>query len=120
MRYALSPTLSLHFERELTEHLQKIGLTGLEGAKAVYFGMDYHLDWLNASLLLATGELVLEKDTSAPRLGGQSGRIEDIDLLVVLAKSDCTLVLVLIEAKGFKSFDKEQAITHPLAMSVDL
>jgi hypothetical protein len=44
--YALSPILSPQFVRELTDHLQEIGLTGLECAKVVYFGMDYHLEWI--------------------------------------------------------------------------
>jgi hypothetical protein len=59
-------------------------------------------------LLLATGELTLDGDMSALRPGGQSGRIEDTDLLVMLEKSDCTLVLVLIEAKGVTPFGKTQ------------
>jgi hypothetical protein len=108
MRYALSPTLSPQFESGLAARLKEIGLCGLEDAKAVYFGMDYHLDWIRASLLLATGELTLDNSKSKPQEGGQLGKIEDTDLLVVFEKSDRTLVLVLIEAKGIKSFDRKQ------------
>ena len=55
MRYALADRLSDGFVNDLVAHLQQIGLTGLDGARAVYFGMDYHLEWIHAALLLAVG-----------------------------------------------------------------
>ena len=109
MRYALADRLSDGFVNDLVAHLQQIGLTGLDGARAVYFGMDYHLEWIHAALLLAMGTLTLDdQGKSVPRSGGQTGRIEDVDLLVVLEKSNGMLVLVLIEAKGVTSFSTAQ------------
>ena len=109
MRYALSPTLSDSFASDLIEHLQKTGMLGLDGAKVEYFGMDYHLEWIHAALLLATKELrQVGNEPSDVLEDGQTGRIEDVDLLVVLRKLDCNLVMVLIEAKGVDSFNKKQ------------
>jgi len=120
MRYVLADRLSDGFVNDLVAHLQKVGVSGLEGAQAVYFGMDYHLEWIHAALLLAVGTLSLDdQGKSVPRVGGQTGRIEDVDLLVVLEKSDGMLVLVLIEAKGVTAFDTSQ-ITSKVARLLQL
>ncbi len=108
MRYALSPKLSPQFETDLKERLKKIIGPELEPMNVVYFGMDYHLDWVHASLLVATGRLTPGDIATIHPDNDQSGKIEDADLLVVLSKADGTLVLVLIEAKGVISFSKSQ------------
>lgn len=113
MRYALcqtsSPTLSPMFVKDLVNRLSDIGIPMLEDVEAVYFGMDYHLEWIHAALLLAGEQLALENDgTSEHRFGGQTARIEDVDLLVVLQRPDASVVLALVEAKGVTSFGTEQ------------
>jgi hypothetical protein len=109
MRYALADRLSPRFLVDLTTRLREIGVAGLDGATVVCFGMDFHLEWIHAALLVGTGELTLGADgNSAPRTPVPDGRIEDVDLLVVLERADHTLVMVLIEAKGVTSFDREQ------------
>lgn len=112
MRYALSETLSDDFVQDLIKRLQDIGLSKLQGAKAIYWGMDYHFEWINASLLLATGDLNLkENGKSELKEGVLAARIEDVDLMVVLEKSDASMVLVLIEAKGVTPFGNEQFVS---------
>lgn len=112
MRYALcagaEPALSPEFVDDLVQRLVTIGITDLDHAKACYFGMDYHLEWIHAALLVAGGQIALREGMSTPRLGGQTARIEDVDLLVVLQRPDASLVLVLIEAKGVTSFGTKQ------------
>jgi hypothetical protein len=109
MRYALSQDLSADFVNDLVNRLQEIGMLGLHDAKAVYWGMDYHLEWINASLLLATGALNIKGgDKPNRREGVLEARVEDVDLMVVMEKSDGTLMLVLIEAKGITSFGEGQ------------
>lgn len=112
MRYALSADLSEEFVDQLLTRLQEIGFVGLSNAKAVYWGMDYHIEWLNASLLLASGELNVKGDGKPElRVGDHAAlaaRIEDVDLMVVLEKSNGSLVLVLIEAKGITPFGNRQ------------
>jgi hypothetical protein len=109
MRYALADRLSPRFLVDLTTRLREIGVTCLDGATVACFGMDFHLEWIHATLLVGTGELTLGADgNSAPRTPVPDGRIEDVDLLVVLERAGHTLVMVLIEAKGVTSFDREQ------------
>jgi hypothetical protein len=111
MRYALSGSLSDQFLSDLLNHLKGVPISGLDGAQAVYWGMDFHFEWINAALLLAKSELKLSESgwSFPPRRGVHRGRIEDVDLLVVLQKANGTLVMVLIEAKGVTSFNSKQS-----------
>lgn len=92
--------------------------TRLEGKKpaCVFAAMDYHLDWLHAALVLTCHgpELEVEQrrlctDSSWtwPTLQPVIGIQEDLDLLVVFADQQDTVVFC-IEAKGVSSFNKKQ------------
>ena len=113
-----STFLSPAFQAALAEHLQDMGIGS--SAECVFAGMDYHLDWLFAALLLARthpewrGEpgskpapvsMAAIGDTDIPSLTGSQ---EDIDLLVVYRYGDGKLAMIFIEAKGIKPFEGEQ------------
>ena len=107
MRYALCPggrpVLSSTFLGNLLQALEAQGIERLEGTRPVYFGMDYHLEWMLAALLLANG-------ANAGKIHDvvEKGRIEDMDLIVVLERTDGSIVLALIEAKGAARFSMKQ------------
>ncbi len=122
MRYALCPAgppaLSSRFIADLLAHLRKIGIAGLDGIRPVYFGMDYHLEWIHAALCISNG---MELNTSAQiereaevcvegvaQTKKKAARIEDVDLLLVLQRTDGSLLMVLIEAKGASYFGTKQ------------
>lgn len=106
MRYALCPAgppaLSSRFIADLHAHLRKIGIAGLDGIRPVYFGMDYHLEWIHAALRIANGmelnEIVqIEREAEvcvegvAQTKKKAAARIEDVDLLLVLQRTDGSL-----------------------------
>lgn len=103
-------TLSPEFSKELGE---KVGVCIPE--KDVFVGMDYHLDWLAASLAKWESVKAGKVDESVFPNPGQEvveGNQEDIDLLVAF---DCggQYHLILVEAKayegnGYASFDRSQ------------
>ena len=113
---ARSP-LSEAMVRDLTALLPELGK-----AKCVFAGMDYHLDWLHASLYLACRSLSVDEAFRKERvesLGGDlqgeldkslrpvTGGQEDVDLLTVFADGETTFLL-FIEAKGVGSFGRVQ------------
>lgn len=119
-RYVENTTLWLsnRFHADLLARREKLGLS--EKVRCVFAGMDYHLDWLYAALLLACAkrhvadrdEEVAERDMLEiedldESLWPVSGRQEDVDLLLVFADENRVTVL-LVEAKGVASFDKVQ------------
>lgn len=134
MRYALLPddklSLSPRFMGDLLTRLKVIGLDEVNATThCIYFGMDYHLAWIGAALAYATGKLRFDTDDSyecpnsntwlplpeLPKVAeGKKkqghGRVEDVDLLLLLAPSgeQEPLVLVLIEAKGDAPFNNKQ------------
>ncbi len=78
---------------------------GLQIPAGAYAAMDYHLDWLYASLFLSVAEAPQNRyDRDA---GLITGNQEDIDLLVAFRENAKTH-LILIEAKGVMSFDNQQ------------
>jgi len=107
MRYALCPggrpVLSSTFLSNLLQALEAQGIERLEGIRPVYFGMDYHLEWMLAALLLANGA-----DAGKIHDEVEKGRIEDMDLIVLLERIDGSIVLALIEAKGAARFSMKQ------------
>ena len=92
------------------------------GARCVFAGMDYHLDWLYVALKATCEHKQLNTETCEGQMGDHvkpgespgdptlwsvSGSQEDLDLLVVFADGDSTSVL-FVEAKGVAVFNKPQ------------
>lgn len=74
-----------------------------------FVAMDYELRWLYGALAWSslgktTGQLVPDPDADLPELNWLN---EDADLLVAYSKGEITH-LVLIEAKGYTSWNREQ------------
>ena len=79
---------------------------GLQIPENALVFMDYHLDWVNASLYLAIPEV----DEAAVHSNDEaliSGNQEDIDLLVAFERGDVTYLL-LIEAKAESGWTNRQ------------
>lgn len=73
-----------------------------------FVGMDYHIDWIAASLqMLAEGssKLVFRRDKE--KISGQQ---EDVDLLVAF-ETERALHMIFLEAKGVEAFDNKQLIS---------
>ena len=110
--------LNNDFRKELADKLR------LEGIPCnAYVAMDYHLDWLQMALYLADkdGRSDAESGESIPNPESDSssegkvfrrlfqGNQEDIDLLVAFEeRSQKTVHVVLIEAKGVTNWDPRQ------------
>jgi len=84
-----------------------------EFSEDVFVAMDYHLDWLYAALVLATGGAERKAisnpipDSNPPSRIIQ-GNQEDIDLLVAFEAIDGVNHVLLLEAKVESPWDKEQ------------
>lgn len=99
------PAFTLHpkFRKELE---QKIGI---EVPIDAFVAMDYHLDWLQASLTLAP---VIQDEVFDFSNEGEviKGTQEDVDLLVAFREGErCHLVLV--EAKAYSGWTNDQMIS---------
>ena len=84
---------------------------GIYPPDSSFVAMDYHIDWINASLFLA----LPENDDSVvhpnPELNPiATGTQEDIDLLVAF-EEDQTTHLLLIEAKAATSWTNKQTLS---------
>ena len=87
------------------------------GKEETFVAMDYHLDWLAASVALYDSGDCVDKVFSNQEVDDTKHRLiegtqEDMDLLVAF-ESDKVFHLILIEAKayegnGFASFDRNQ------------
>ena len=94
-------TLSREFRLELGE---KVGLTaqGIEIPANAFAAMDYHLNWVHASLVLArytnTEDRVDGLNTEAVEQNQ-----EDVDLLVAFKDASGDYHLIFIEAKGYNT-----------------
>ena len=71
-----------------------------------FVAMDYHLDWLHASLYLAYDEPG-EKGPFCNDIGVSTGTQQDTDLLIVF-ESEGVYHLILVEAKAYSSWDNDQ------------
>ena len=97
-------------------HTHAVGIAGLDGIRPVYFGMDNHLEWIHAALRIANGMELKETVQTEPKASVRAegvvrtahARIEDVDLLLVLQRTDGSLLMVLIEAKGASYFGTKQ------------
>lgn len=80
-----------------------------------YVGMDYHLDWLHASLIYfehdrdSTLTLENNEDVDGDRSAVIKGTQEDTDLLVAFhSNQDQKYHVILIEAKAYSGFTNKQ------------
>ena len=82
---------------------------GIEPPSSAFVAMDYHLDWIHASLFLA----LPGNDDEAVHLNTETvatGTQQDIDLLIVFEVEDITHIL-LLEAKAASSWDNKQTLS---------
>ncbi len=92
--------LSKEFRRELGEIFEP------EVPTDAFVAIDYHLDWIQASLVLAKSRQ--KHDATYPNEGRViKGNQEDTDLLIAF-KIDGQYHLVLVEAKGYSTWDSKQ------------
>lgn len=91
--------LSENVQKELSDHF------GISIPIDAFVAMDYHLDWLYASLFLSVEENQNHLYKRAPET--ITANQEDIDLLVAFEIEGKTHLL-LLEAKGVMSFDNKQ------------
>ena len=78
---------------------------GLEVPRNAFVAMDYHLDWLCAALYcnkLGSDSVLNDRDENEIK-----GQQEDVDFLVAFENNQITHV-ILIEAKGFMNWSKNQ------------
>lgn len=71
-----------------------------------FVAMDYHLDWLHASLFLAYDKQD-EKEPFCNDIGVSTGTQQDTDLLIAF-NSEGVYHLILVEAKAYSSWDNDQ------------
>lgn len=80
---------------------------GLEVPNDAFVAMDYHLDWLYASLFLASGEGLTEPYFNSDSLVRATQ--EDMDLVIAYENQGICHV-VMLEAKGVTSFTNRQML----------
>ncbi len=88
--------LSIGFREKLCSELE----LECEIPSDAFVAMDYHLNWIHASLAIARGAQGVTKS-----LVKQSQ--EDIDLLVAFRDAHCQYHLIFLEAKGYSSNPSE-------------
>ena len=98
-------SLSDSFRKELNANIDVV----IPEPEAVFVAMDYHLDWLQAALILAHTS---QDEKSKFCNEGKEGQIikgtqEDVDLLVAF-KAGETFHLILVEAKAYSSWTNKQ------------
>ena len=86
---------------------EKLGdVIGVEIPRDAFVGMDYHLDWIAASLwAYRKPELVGKPFPNSDQVA--TGTQQDIDLLIAFEAED-HYYLVLLEAKGYDSWTNKQ------------
>lgn len=98
--------LSYDFRRRLSSAIN----LGEEIPCDAFAAMDYHLDWVAAALAAFasenTSQTFVNKDGGGKKL--VMGSQEDIDLLVCYEGDDDNYTLILLEAKGYTSWDSSQ------------
>ena len=82
---------------------------GIQPPSNTFVAMDYHLDWIHASLFLA----LPGNDEEGVHLNTETvatGKAEDVDLLVAFEEGDITHLL-LVEAKAETSWTNKQTLS---------
>jgi len=84
-------------------------LLKLETPSYYFSAMDYHLDWIYASLVLSFG------DSKSPKIRDKkdciTGSIEDVDFIISFVDNAGITHLIMIEAKGETSFGNSQILS---------
>lgn len=93
--------LSDDFRRELEG---MVGFPIPEEPEKVFVGMDYHLDWLQAGLVLSSN---IQEELFSNAGEVIKGTQEDIDLLVAFRQGD-QYHLILVEAKAYTGWSNDQ------------
>jgi hypothetical protein len=91
-------------------------LLGRPVPEDAYCAMDYHLDWLYASLMWATGQVhpgnlmprIPDLGLDPPRDLKVTGNQSDVDLLVAWVDERDRAQVVMLEAKGFSAWTHKQ------------
>ena len=81
-------------------------LIGIEIPSNAFVAMDYHLDWLYASVFLASGK-ASAKNVYSNRQKLVTGTQEDVDLLIAFRRGRTNHV-VMLEAKGATGWTNKQ------------
>ena len=103
-------SLSDSFRKQLDEIIKPTAIP--EEPAKVFVAMDYHLDWLQAALILAHDG---QDEKSKFCNEGKEGQIikgtqEDVDLLVAF-KAGETFHLILVEAKAYSGWTNKQLLS---------
>lgn len=85
---------------------QKFKLNDYGNPKNFFAAMDYHLDWIYASLILYSE--TNEQKTRSKERDCIKCTQEDIDFLISFTDNDNTTHIILIEAKGDSTFTNKQ------------
>ena len=102
--------LSDDFREELKKHFS------LEIPKNVFVAMDYHLDWIYASLYIYRNKIDYENEEIYKKKENKytiendsniTGTQQDIDLIIAFENND-GYHIILLEAKGVMSWDNKQ------------
>ncbi len=86
---------------------------GVQIPSNAFVAMDYHLDWVAASLRAYQQQIPIDKIACEvfPNSGEKKvvmGNQQDIDLLIAFHGIDCIYHLVFLEAKGYGAWDSKQ------------
>lgn len=106
-------TLSPEFSEKLGG---KVGVHIPEEPEKVFVAMDYHLNWVHASLVMAHYKDEAKRSSLLNLEGTTDDNQQDVDLLVSFKDTDNRYHLIFIEAKaydakGFSAFDKGQLVS---------
>ena len=106
-------TLSPEFREKLGKKLE---VTIPEEPEKVFVAMDYHLNWVHASLVLAHCTDEEERSYLLNLEGTTDDNQQDVDLLVAFKDAAGIYHLIFIEAKaydakGFSAFEKGQLVS---------
>jgi hypothetical protein len=82
---------------------------GIQPPRSAFVAMDYHLDWIHASLFLTQPGIDLEA-VHSNKQAVASGNQEDIDLLIAFEEGDTTHIL-LLEAKAASGWTNKQMLS---------
>lgn len=104
-------TLSDDFRQKLEQKLE----LDFDIPADAFVAMDYHLNWVHASLVLACADEA-ERHSLLNLEGTTDDNQEDVDLLVAFKNTDERYHLIFIEAKaydakGFSAFEKSQLVS---------
>ena len=84
------------------------------GSESLFVGMDYHLNWIHASLVLSHFEDQADRQKYLNAKGAHKNSQEDVDLIVAFASEENSqrlYNLIMIEAKAYNSHGKSDGLS---------